>query len=100
MFRCDNQCSEKKSQFLAAGVGGDTGRWEIVHDQKCQKCYSGSLRAKGEKNTDKLEVETIHGAKVAPWKASEDVGKRTTRTRNVGILLPRTRKSKAVSRAG
>ena len=26
MFRCDNQCSEKKHHFLAVGVGGDTGR--------------------------------------------------------------------------
>ena len=26
MFRCDNQCREKKPQLLAVGVGGDTGR--------------------------------------------------------------------------
>ena len=43
----------------------------------CQKCYNDSLKAKGRKNTEKLAV------------ALENDGKRTIRTRNVGILLPR-----------
>ena len=49
---------------------------------KCQKCYSGSLKAQGE-NTDKLAVETVRRAKRAPWKALEDDGERTIRTRNL-----------------
>ena len=28
----------------------------------CQKCYNDSLKAKGEKPTDKLAVETVRGA--------------------------------------
>ena len=47
---------------------------------------------KRRKNTDKLAVETVCGAKSgAPWKALENDGKRTIRARNVGILLPRKR---------
>ena len=51
------------------------------------------------KTTDKLAVERVFGAKGAPWKASEDSRKRTARTRNVGVLKPRKRLSKEVSRA-
>ena len=40
----------------------------------CQKCYNDSLRAKG-KNTYQLAVETVRGAKGAPWKALENDGK-------------------------
>ena len=57
----------------------------------CQKCYNDSLKAKGEKNIGKLAVETVRGAKGAPWKALGDDGKRSIRARNVGILLPRKR---------
>ena len=49
---------------------------------------------KKEKNTDKCAVERVRGTKGAPWKALGNDGKATIRTRNVGILLPRTRKSK------
>ena len=52
----------------------------------CHKCYTDSLKAKGEK-TDKLALETVRGAKGAPWKALENDGKRSIRARNLGILL-------------
>ena len=40
------------------------------------------------KTTDNLAVETVRGAKGAPWKSLEDDGKITTRARIVGIFLP------------
>ena len=44
--------------------------------------FSGGRRGK---NTDKLAVETVRGAKGAPWKALENDEKRAVRARNVGI---------------
>ena len=99
MFRSDNQCSEKTLSFWQlASVVIQEGE-EPYTTNLCQKCYNDSLKAKWE-NTDKLAVETVRGAKGAPWKALENDGRRTTRARNVGILVPRKRKSKEVPRAG
>ena len=60
----------------------------------CQKLYNESLKAKGEKNTDKLAVERVREAKSAPWKALENDGKRTIRAGNVGILFAKKEKAK------
>ena len=90
MFRCDNQCSEKTLSFWhLASVVIQEGE-ESHTTNICQKCYRESLKARGE-NTGKLAVETVRGAKGAPWMALEDDGKRSIRARNVGILLPRER---------
>ena len=100
MFRCDTRCSEKTLSFWQlASVVIQEGE-ESYTTNICQKCYNDSLKAKGRTNTDKLAVETVRGAKGAPWKTLENDGKRTIRARNVGILLPRKRWSKEVPRAG
>ena len=94
IFRCDNQCTEKSLSFWQlASVVTREGEESYTTDI-CQKCYNDSLKAKGEKNTDKMEVERVRGAKGAPWKAFENVGKRTICMRNVGTLLPLKRKSR------
>ena len=40
--------------------------------------FSRSSKGKRRKTTDKCAVERVRGAKGAPWKASENDGKRTT----------------------
>ena len=50
-----------------------------------------SSEGKRRKTTDKCAVERVRGAKGAPWKASENDGKRTICTWNVGIFSPRKR---------
>ena len=62
MFRCDNQCSEKTlSVWQLASVVIQEGE-ESNTINLCEKCYNGSLKAKGE-NADKLAVETVRGGK-------------------------------------
>ena len=69
IFRCDSQCNfwQLASVVIREGEKSYTTK-------KCQKCYNDSLKAKGEKPTDKLAVERVRGAKGAPWKASENDG--------------------------
>ena len=63
MFWCDNQCSDKALGF-----------WQgIIHDQFMPEMLQ---------RFSKLAVETVRGAKGAPWKALENDGKRTLRARN------------------
>ena len=79
LFRCDNQCREKTLSFYTTNL--------------CQKCYNESLDAKGDKTLRKWQWYEFLEKKGASWKAVENDGKRTIRTRNVGILLPRKSKS-------
>ena len=62
--------------------------------------YDQYMPRQKEKNSDKLAVETVRGAKGAPWKALEDDGKRSICARNVRTLLRRKILSKEVSRKG
>ena len=65
----------KNPQLLAVGV---------IDDQFMPEMLQRFSEGKRRKNTDKLAVETVRGAKGAPWKAMENDGKRTIRARNVG----------------
>ena len=66
----------------------------IIHDQFLPEVLQRSSEGKRRKTTDKLAVERVRGARDAPWKALENDGKRTIRTRNAGVFLPSKRKSK------
>ena len=88
MFRCDNQCSEKTLSFWQlASVVIQEGE-ESYTTKKMPEMLQRFSEGKRRRNTDKLAVETVRGAKGALWKALEDDGKRSVRARNVGILLP------------
>ena len=71
MFRCDNQCSEQNLSFWQKAQVVKKEGEESFTTNICQKCYNDFLKAKGE-NTDKLAVETVHGAKGASWKALDN----------------------------
>ena len=59
MFRCDKQCSEKPlSYWQLASVVINEGE-ESYTTNLCQKCFNNSLKAKGEKTTDKCA--TVEG---------------------------------------
>ena len=99
-FRGDNQCSEQTFSFwqLASVVikEGD----ESYTTNSCQKSYHECLKAKGDEPLTKWQWHEFVEKKGAPWKTLENVGKRTIRTRHVGISVPRTSKIKTVSRGG
>ena len=95
-----NQCSEKTlSHRQLASVVIDEGQ-ESYTTNLCQMCFNNSLKAKGEKNTDKCAVETGCGEKGVTWKDLEDDEIRIMCTWDVGILSPRKKQSEEVSRAG
>ena len=57
IFRCDNQCSEKKKTFSfwqLASVVLQEGE-ESCTTNLCQECYNDSLKAKGEKPLKKWQ---------------------------------------------
>ena len=57
-------------------------------------------RAKGDEPLTKWQCHEFVERKGASWKALENDGKRTTRTRNVEIFMPRKSKSTKVARGG
>ena len=62
LFLCDNQCSEKTlSYWQSASVVMQEGEESHTTDI-CKMCFNKSLKAKGEKTTDKCAVETVRVA--------------------------------------
>ena len=100
LFHCDNQCSEKTLSFWqSASVVIKEGE-ESYTTNLCQKMLQRVTEGKRRRTTNKVAVERVRGAKGARWKPLENDGKRTIRTRNVGIFLPRKSKSKEVAGGG
>ena len=100
LFRC-HQCSEKTlSCWQLASVVINEGE-DSFTTNLCQKevLQQVSQRRRRE-TTDKRAGETVCGEKRVPWKDLENDGKRTICTWDVGILSPRKKQSKEVSRAG
>ena len=89
LFRCNNQCSEKTlGYWQLASVVGNEGD-EAYTTNLCQKCFNKHLQAKGEKPLSNVQWRQV-------------VEKKAYRGRmwDVGILSPRKKQSKEVSRAG
>ena len=100
LFRCDNQCSEKTlSYWQLASVVLNEGD-EAYTTNLCQKCFNKHSEGKRRKAADKRAVETGGGKEGVSWKNVENDGGRTIFAWNVGILSPRKKQSKEVSRAG
>ena len=89
LFRCDSQCSEKTLSFwqLASVVVKEGEESDTTN--LCQKYYGESLKSEGDEPLTKRQWYDFVEKKGASWKALEKDGKRTIRTRNVGIFLPR-----------
>ena len=86
MFHCDNQRSEKTLGFWQlASVVINEGE-ESYTTNLCKKCFNESLKAE-EKPLTNWQWRDFRGTKGAPWKALEDDGKRTIRSRYVGIFF-------------